>query len=160
MTEEELIQPAEKKRPGRPKKTAVETADVFVPLDESETGEEKPKRSTRPKKITGKDVETVISHGFTLVAILTGQGHWIVPADEIKPWSADAADILNRIPSKYIKGAAMASGYVSVGFGLYSVVAPRMAETQRIANERREKEDIAKSAAKTEAAMKENLGLF
>lgn len=123
MTEQEpsiteLMAEEPKRRRGRPPKTVTATVDG-VPV-EGET-----KTTRRPRKLTADDVTQMMIGSFDLVAMVRGP-HWKVAETEVEGWSKNAADLLNRIPSRYAKGVIMANGYAMVAVGLYSVVAPRL----------------------------------
>lgn len=88
-------------------------------------------------KLTGDDVTQGVTLAFAGVAMLTRQAHWAIDPREVKPWASEAAELLNRIPAKYVRAVTDMSGYLIVGTGVYGCVAPRLAESQRIAAEKR-----------------------
>lgn len=98
-----------------------------------------PKRGRgRPRaaKITGDDVAGAVSLFGSLAAMFTKQAHWIIPPEEVKPWSGEAAELLNRIPSKYVAAAAGFSGYLTVAAGIYGTIQPRIALSDQINRQR------------------------
>lgn len=119
--------------------------DIAAELDEPAA---KPSRSgsRRAKKITGDDVCGMVHFASVIVAMGTQQSHWEIPEAEVKPWAGDAAELLNRIPAKYVSGAASFGGFVTVGIGIYTSVKPRLDESTRINRERA----LAKRAAVTD----------
>ena len=104
-----------KRRRGRPPKT------VVVGIE----GNEEAKPTRRPRKLTSDDVEQMVVAGFDLVAMVRGP-HWKVGTEEVSPWSKNAADLLNAIPSKYGKAFIQLNGYAMVAVGLYAIVVPRV----------------------------------
>lgn len=139
MTENETLQTGEiiereeiatskpRRKPGRPRKT--ESADVT--FDGTST-ESKPRRGRRSSKLTGENVADMISLSSDMVAMGTGHIHWHIERSECAGFAPQMADLLNRIPAKYVKAFVDMNGYVIIGYGLYSVLSPRIAEEQRL----------------------------
>lgn len=80
----------------------------------------------RQAKLTGSDIAGAVELASGLYAMFTKQAHWAIPAAEVKPWGDDAAQLLNRIPSKYVRAATDLSGYATVAIGIYGAVKPRV----------------------------------
>jgi hypothetical protein len=138
-TAEPIAEKPKRNRGGRPRKGAdvsSEPMDLFV-----ESTDEKPaagrSRARRSAKVTGDDVCAMVGLSSSLVAMVTQQGHWYIPEKEVKPWATEAAELLNRIPSKYAKAVTDFSGYIVVGVGIYGCCKPRYDESIRIAHERK-----------------------
>jgi hypothetical protein len=138
-----------KRRRGRPPKSV---SGMTVT-----NGEQKPPsaRGRRSSKLTGHDVEALIGQGFSLVAILTKRPYWAVTKEEISPWSSEAAEILNGIPSKYLKMFADSSAYFTVGFGLFSILKPRLGMDAAIAQKIRQQKQ--KPANQPDISRKESI---
>lgn len=128
--------PPPPRRRGRPPKSAsVPPADEWVTVEVSDqpTVESKPKRTRRSKKLSGSDVSQIITMISHVGVMMTGQEHWYIPPDETKPFAGEMAEIVNRIPTKYISAFASMNSYIVVSIGCYSVIRPRI-ETQRQIN--------------------------
>jgi len=97
------------------------------------TAEARPKRPRRGKKLNGGDVSQIITMISHVGVMMTGYDHWYITPDETKPFAADMAEIVNRIPTKYIAAFASMNSYIVVTIGCYSVLKPRI-ETQRRIN--------------------------
>ena len=52
--------------------------------------------------------------------------HWQVPEDEVKPWSQQAADLLDRIPVSAMDRLIDASAVATVAVGVGGIVLPRL----------------------------------
>ena len=98
----------------------------------------------RAAKLTGGDVSAAIQLATGIYAQLTDQAYWVIPETESKQWSGELAELLNRIPSKYVRAATDLSGYAIVATGIYSSVKPRLDMSADI---RREKEAIKRAKA-------------
>lgn len=114
-----------KRRPKMPADLDGMTQDAAFTVEK--TPEPRKPRASRAKKLNGKHVAAGIEKLSQLGAIMTGWNGWYVPPAEVEPWAGEAAEILNSIPSKYVDSALKLSGFVTVGFGVYMTVAPRMA---------------------------------
>lgn len=136
----ELQNPTGKPRRGR--KRSMDAQDVTATLGESTRTESKP-RATRTKKLTGAQVASMIEKGSLVAVAMTRHEHWYVPADEVKPWTDSAAELLNSIPAKYVQSAMNLSAYFAVGIGVYQTFGTRLAIEQAIrAKERAERAGI------------------
>ena len=142
---------AEPEKPKRTRKSRAKgAADAGLDAYEAAIGETIPApktgstRSRRSAKLTGSDVSAAIVLGTGIYAQLTQQGHWVIPEDESKKWAGELADLLNRIPSKYVRAATDMSGFLIVGTGIYASVKPRLDYS---ADLRREKAAIQRAAA-------------
>lgn len=137
--------PAEKRTRQRPKRGGATTADALDSYEaavEGETAPEKPKRvrASRSSRLTAADVCGAVNLASSLAAMFTQQAHWVIPETEVKPWAADAAELLNRIPSRYVRAASDMSGFITVGVGVYGCMKPRIDESARINAARRQDE--------------------
>lgn len=111
-----------KRRRGRPPKSVT---DATFSSDGLPT-EEKKTRTRRSTKLTGKDVELIVTQMFDLVAMFTNKPYWRVAPEEVTPWADSAAKLANSIPAKYINGFAQSSAYIAVGIGMYGIVNRRL----------------------------------
>lgn len=125
---------------------AAEAMDVFEDAQVEAATEPKKRTRSRSAKLTGDDVAGGVHLASSLAAMMTQQPHWMIPEAEVKPWAADAAALLNRIPSQYVKAVTDVSGFITVGVGIYGCMKPRLDESARIAAARkREREAAARS---------------
>lgn len=136
----EDVQAEPKRRRGRPRKNPTEEPASDVPKTP------KP-RVSRSKKLTGADVADGVEMLTTVIVMAGGEeyAHWHIPASEFRPVADGWADLMNRIPTRYVKGAFDAAGYLSLAIGTYSIVSPRIALSRAIKlakrRERQEQEE-------------------
>lgn len=97
---------------------------------ESSSEKETKKEPARQAKLNGKDVQEMFEKASKTFVFMGAQTFWYIPGDEVKAFSDDLADLLNRIPAHYVTGVFSLSGYLTVAFGLVSVFKPRI-EMQR-----------------------------
>jgi len=136
------------KRTRRPRTVKPEQIDVDIPT----IPDAAPRRTRRAAKLKGDDVAAMVQHASVLVAMLMQQEHWVIPADEVKPWSGDAAELLNRVPAKYVAAAANASGFATVAIGIYSTLKPRIDYSQKLNAEQRAKRAAMREQAEADQA--------
>lgn len=126
IEETPIILEKEPRRRRRGRKAAEETIAVEEPKP-------KPKRqSRRAAKLTGEDVAKGLSLLSQVAVFSTGHPHWYIPPQEIEPWAGEAANLLNRIPAKWIKPFADSASIFTVTLGLYSCLAPRIAQERAL----------------------------
>lgn len=139
------------KRRGRRQGPSVEEA---VEVKVTGTGTPKQRRSPRrAAKLSGKDVQAGISLLSQFLVGLTKHPHWYIPPEEVAPWSDAAADLLNRIPAKWIAGVMGSANIVAVVVGVYSTFIPRLEEEKRL-------RELERTSEKTEHYAGTGNGLF
>lgn len=113
-----------------------------VMQEEVSIEEPKPKRqaSRRSTKLTGNDVAKGLSLLSQIAVFSTGHPHWYIPPQEVEPWAGEAANLLNRIPAKWIKPFADSASIFTVVLGVYSTLAPRIAQERALQQQAKEPE--------------------
>lgn len=142
--------PKRARKPRQPRAVSFDAiaAEVETP---AEAPASKP-RARRSAKVKAGDVEAMVNHGSKLVVMFTGLPFWEITESEVKPWSAEAADLFNRIPGHYVAAAASFSGFLTVGIGIYSTMKPRIDMTAAVnAERRRQQREQAMSTGYEEA---------
>lgn len=103
--------------------------------------ETKPKR-THAKKAKGalqpEDVERLLIQTFSWVALLKQAPYWNIddPQHEIRPWSPQAAELLNRVLADRAQQFKDSSDIMSVGIGMFMLVNMRVQADIAIRKER------------------------
>lgn len=130
------------KRRGRPKgsRNTPKDGDEFtINLDDPD-GVKKPRRGRRSTKLSGQDVSDLIEMTSQIAVLMTDYPHWHIPAEETKPFAGNIAELMNRIPSKYVRAMTDMNGYVMIAVGMYGVLNPRIEMQRRIvAQKKRER---------------------
>lgn len=135
------VESTPKRKRGRPRKNVAASEST----GESVAAETpKPKaRVRRAKKLSGADVAAGVETATAMLAMMGGPAyaHWTISEQEFASVADAWAELLNRIPAHYVRGAFDAAGYLSLAVGTYMIVAPRVAMTQAIkAQEKAERE--------------------
>lgn len=83
-------------------------------------------RRKKTETFTPEFVEKTVTLGFDLAAMIRGP-HWKVadPEKELKPWSKDAAELLNKIPPQYAESAMQGYAATAVLSGIGMMVFQR-----------------------------------
>lgn len=81
----------------------------------------------RTSKVTAHQVERATVAAFGLIASVRRREWWQVGADEVAPWSAEAAGLVNSLPLPLVTAAASISGATVVMMGLFGILYSRMA---------------------------------
>lgn len=125
---------APKARRGRKPRAQQAATPEFQPVDVilSEPEAKAKPTTRRTKKLKGEHVTAGVCQVGALVSIYTGHKHWQINPAEVTPWANDAAALLDRIPTRYVDSVLSLSGFVTVGFGIYSVLAPRIEESKKL----------------------------
>lgn len=112
---------------------------------------QKPARKRAPRKnpgqLSGDQVADGVTHLFKLVAMLPGNEHWRVDRREVEPWADEAAQLLGRVPMEAVDRIVDASAVVTVGVGVATMVAPRIAITGMKQKLRAQERALANQAA-------------
>jgi hypothetical protein len=119
----EIILEEKPRRRGRKKEPPTEPVEVTV---EEKPAPKKRAATRRASKLTGDDVSKGITLISQLVVLMTQQQHWYIPPEETRPWAGEAANLLNRIPPKWIQAATSASSIIVVTVGVYQTIMPRL----------------------------------
>lgn len=127
----EDVEATPKRKRGRPRKNVVSGEDTGASVES--TPKPKP-RVRRTTKLKGADVAAGVEMISTVVAGMGGEAyaHWPISQEEFAPVADGWADLLNRIPSQYVRGAFDLAGYGSLAVMTYFIIGPRIAATQAI----------------------------
>lgn len=129
MEVEAPTRPKRGRKPGT-KRQPTEPVDVIV--SEPQDAPKRAHRATRSKKLTGKHVTEGVVQLGALAAMFTGHTHWVIAPSEVTPWAAETADLLNKIPSRYVDSVLNLSGFFVIGAGMYRTFGPRIAASSAL----------------------------
>lgn len=99
--------------------------------------EKKTRTRTATKKgaVTPAQVEQAVSLGLGFVVMVRGPvyRHWAAQPGEVEAWSAEAAQLLSKIPARVVEGVFNVSAAATVAVGLGTMITRRVAIDQQIA---------------------------
>lgn len=137
-------------RPSAAQKEAEKTAEqAYIEAVGGEPEQIAPARNRKRRavKLTGSDFAALVNMSSSMAAMVIQQPHWVITEKELQPWANEAADLLNRLPTKYMTAAANFSGFGIVAVGIYTTLQPRIDASQKIAAQSREQR-AARAAAR------------
>lgn len=85
--------------------------------------------------MTPAQVEQAVSLGLGFVVMVRGPvyRHWAAQPGEVEAWSAEAAQLLSKIPARVVEGVFNISAAATVAVGLGTMITRRVAIDQQIA---------------------------
>lgn len=109
-----------------------ETQPTVERSEATVTKSEKKPKQTQAKKVSGaiqgEDVERFLVQTFSWIALLKQASYWNIddPQHEVRPWSPQAAELLNKLLAERAQQLKDTSDVMSVAAGMFVLVSMRV----------------------------------